>query len=43
MFTGLYPHANGQYGLTAGGHFALHPHLQDATIPNILKRAEGHA
>ena len=39
MFTGLYPHANGQYGLTAGGRFALHPHLQDATIPNILKRA----
>ena len=39
MFTGLYPLANGQYGLTAGGRFALHPHLQDATIPNILKRA----
>ena len=39
MFTGLYPHANGQYGLTAGGYFALHPHLRDATIPNILKRA----
>jgi len=38
MFTGLYPHANGQYGLTAGGYFALHPHLRDATIPNILKR-----
>jgi len=39
MFTGLYPHANGQYGLTARGYFALHPHLRDATIPNILKRA----
>jgi len=39
MFTGLYPHANCQYGLTAGGFFALHPHLRDATIPNILKRA----
>ena len=39
MFTGLYPHANGQYGLTAGGYFALHPHVRDATIPNILKRA----
>ncbi len=38
MFTGLFPHANGQYGLTAGGYFALHPHLHDATIPNILKR-----
>jgi arylsulfatase A-like enzyme len=39
MFTGLYPHANGQYGLTARGYFALHPHLHDATIPNIFKRA----
>lgn len=38
MLTGIYPHANGQYGLTAGGYFALHPHLKDATIPNILKR-----
>ena len=38
MLTGLYPHANGQYGLTAR-RFALHPHLQDATLPNILKRA----
>jgi N-sulfoglucosamine sulfohydrolase len=40
MFTGLYPHANGQYGLTAAGYFALHQHLRDATIPNILKRAD---
>ena len=39
MFTGLYPHANGQYGLTAVPGAALHPHLRDATIPNILKRA----
>ena len=39
MLTGLYPHANGQYGLTAGGYFGLHPHLHDATLPNILKRA----
>jgi N-sulfoglucosamine sulfohydrolase len=38
MFTGLYPHANGQYGLTTGGAFGLHPHLHDATLPNILKR-----
>jgi N-sulfoglucosamine sulfohydrolase len=39
MFTGLYPHANGQYGLTAVPGAALHPHLHDATLPNILKRA----
>ena len=39
MFTGLYVHATGQYGLTARGRFALHPHLRDTTIPNILKRA----
>jgi len=39
MFTGLYPHANGQYGLTAVPSLALHPHLHDATLPNILKRA----
>ena len=39
MFTGLYVHSTGQYGLTNGTPFALHPHLEDATIPNILKRA----
>lgn len=39
MFTGIYPHANGQYGLTAGGYFGLRPDLHDATIPNILKRS----
>ena len=39
MLTGLYPHANGQYGLTAVPGAALHPHLTDATLPNILKRA----
>ena len=38
MLTGLYTHANGQYGLTAT-RTGLHPHLQDATLPNILKRA----
>jgi N-sulfoglucosamine sulfohydrolase len=38
MLTGLYTHANGQYGLTAT-RTALHPHLHDATLPNILKRA----
>lgn len=38
MFAGLYPHENGQYGLTAT-RTALHPHLHDATLPNILKRA----
>ena len=39
MFTGLYVHATGQYGLTNASPFALHPYLEDATIPNILKRA----
>lgn len=40
MFTGLMPHANGQYGLAnANMGFQLHPHLRDATIPNVLKKA----
>lgn len=39
MLTGLYPHANGQYGLTAVPGMELHTHLRDATLPNILKRA----
>ncbi|HIG22799.1 MAG TPA: hypothetical protein EYQ28_09905 [Henriciella sp.] len=30
MLTGLYPHANGQYGLTAT-RTSLHPHLHDAS------------
>lgn len=38
IFTGLYPHSTGQYGL-AGGGLALHPHLHDATIPALLKEA----
>ncbi len=38
MFTGLHTHSTGQYGLTGAG-FALHPHLRDKTLPNILKRA----
>jgi N-sulfoglucosamine sulfohydrolase len=38
MFTGLYPHANGQYGLVNTGH-KLHDHLYKATIPSVLKRA----
>ncbi len=39
MFTGLYVHSNGQFGLTNASDFSLHPRLHDATIPNILKRA----
>ena len=39
MFTGLYVHSTGQYGLTNRSDFSLHPHLHDATMPNILKRA----
>jgi N-sulfoglucosamine sulfohydrolase len=38
MFTGLYPHANGQYGLVNSGH-KLHDHLHQATIPAVLKKA----
>lgn len=38
MFTGLYPHANGQYGLANTG-FKLHENLHQATIPAVLKRA----
>lgn len=40
MFTGLMPHANGQYGLAnANMGFQLHAHLRNATIPNLLKKA----
>ncbi len=43
MFTGLYPHANGQYGLMGRTHapsgFALHEHLRDKTIPAYLKQS----
>ncbi len=39
MFTGLYVHSNGQFGLTNASDFSMHPRLHDATIPNILKRA----
>lgn len=38
MLTGLYPHSNGQYGLTATTT-SLHAYLHDATLPNFLKRA----
>lgn len=46
MFTGMYTHSTGQYGLTGADHdqgavFRLHPYLQTATIPNLLKR-EGY-
>lgn len=40
MFTGLYPHANGQYGLlNAGVGFRLHEPLTKQTIPALLKPA----
>ena len=39
IFTGLYPHSNGQYGLTPGTGYSLHPHLRDKTIPALLKAA----
>lgn len=40
MFTGLYPHANGQYGLlNAGVGFELHEPIRTHTIPALLKQA----
>lgn len=40
MFTGLYPHTNGQIGLTnADRGFQLHKPYQNATIPALLKKA----
>ncbi len=41
MFTGIYPHANGQYGLVNGG-FTLHEPLRSQTIPALLKKAGYH-
>ncbi len=41
MFTGLYPHSNGQYGLANTG-FALHENLRDKTIPALLKERAGY-
>ncbi|MCA9082943.1 MAG: sulfatase [Planctomycetaceae bacterium] len=39
MFTGLYPHSNGQYGLlNANVGFEIHEDLRSKTIPAILKR-----
>lgn len=38
IFTGMYAHSTGQYGLTDTG-LALHEELQSATIPNLLKKA----
>ena len=38
MFTGMYVHSTGQYGLTNGG-FTLHEELRDKTMPNLLKKA----
>jgi N-sulfoglucosamine sulfohydrolase len=38
MFTGLYPHGNGQYGLlNANVGFRVHEHLVDSLLPNVLK------
>lgn len=40
MFTGLYPHANGHYGLAnADVGFQVHPELYGDLLPNVLKRA----
>ena len=40
MFTGLYPHGNGHYGLAnANVGFRVHEELIDNLLPNVLKRA----
>ncbi len=40
MFTGLYPHGNGHYGLAnANVGFQVHPELHDQLLPNMLKQA----
>ena len=40
MFTGLYPHGNGHYGLAnANVGFRVHEHLIKDLLPNVLKRA----
>lgn len=40
MFTGLYPHGNGHYGLAnANVGFQVRPELYDDLLPNVLKRA----
>ena len=38
MFTGLYPHTNGQYGLANGG-FRLHEQYTNRTIPVLAQKA----
>jgi N-sulfoglucosamine sulfohydrolase len=38
LFTGMYAHSHGQYGLVDTG-LALHEELRNATIPNLLKQA----
>lgn len=38
LFTGLYPHSNGQYGLTNTG-FSLHEDVQKIVLPRLLKDA----
>ena len=39
MFTGLYPHSNGHYGLAnANVGFRVHANLIDHLLPNVLKR-----
>ncbi len=38
IFTGVFPHGNGQFGLANTG-YKLHPQMRAATIPAVLKTA----
>ncbi|MCA9053131.1 MAG: sulfatase [Planctomycetaceae bacterium] len=39
MLTGLYPHTNGQYGLTNSGDFRMHAGMIERSMPTLLKQA----
>ena len=42
MLTGLYPHTNGQYGLTNSGDFRMHEGMIERSLPTLLVQAGYH-